>query len=173
VAAVFLSNIPEPLSAATGMEKAGHSPGQSDVPNRVHLMARAPDRKWQTYFLGAGFSRSVGLPNTAELLAEVHALSEREGLGLAARLREAYRYFYPEEAPTFVPEVVDFFSVLRANEDVARGMPGAFEHPTLLTELRLAIARLLCERTRDLIIPGRRLGERRSDHPTGTGDHYK
>jgi hypothetical protein len=43
-------------------------------------MARAPDRNRESYFLGAGFSRSVGLPNTAELLTEVHALAKREGL---------------------------------------------------------------------------------------------
>jgi hypothetical protein len=116
-------------------------------------MARAPSRKWETYFLGAGFSRSVGLPNTAELLTEVHALAHREGLVLEEHLRSAYRYFYPEEAASFVPEAVDFFSVLRANEDVARGMPGAFEHASLLNDLRLAVTRLLCERTRDLHVP--------------------
>jgi hypothetical protein len=116
-------------------------------------MARAPDRKWNSYFLGAGFSRSVGLPNTAELLTDVHALAKRDGLVLEEHLKAAYRYFYPEEAQSFVPEVVDFFSVLRAHEDVAKGMPGAFAHPELLNDLRLAIARLLCERTRDLSIP--------------------
>lgn len=116
-------------------------------------MARAPDRIRQTYFLGAGFSRSIGLPNTAELLTHVHSLAQREGLALEQQLRDAYQYFYPEESETFVPEVVDFFSVLRANEDVARGMPGAFEHHSLLNDLRLAIARLLCEQTRDLAIP--------------------
>ena len=97
---------------------------------RCSPMARAPDRKWNTYFLGAGFSRSVGLPNTAELLADVHALAKRDGLILDEQLRSAYRYFYPEEAASFVPEVVDFFSVLRAHEDVAKGMPGAFAHPS-------------------------------------------
>ncbi len=116
-------------------------------------MARAPDRKRETYFLGAGFSRSVGLPNTAELLTEVHALARRESLAVEDQLREAYRYFYPEEASTFVPDAVDFFSVLRANEDVARGMPGAFKHVGLLNDLRLVVARILCERTRDLVIP--------------------
>lgn len=116
-------------------------------------MARAPDRTRDTYFLGAGFSRSVGLPNTAELLTEIHKLARREGLVLEDHLREAYRYFYPEESGSFVPEAVDFFSVLRANEDVSRGMPGAFKYPSLLNDLRLAAARLLCERTRDLVVP--------------------
>jgi hypothetical protein len=117
-------------------------------------MARAPDRKRDTFFLGAGFSRSVGLPNTAELLSEVHALAKREDLVIEDHLKEAYRYFYPEEATSFVPEVVDFFSVLRAHDDVARKMPGSFAYPSLLNDLRLAIVRLLCERTRDLAIPG-------------------
>jgi hypothetical protein len=116
-------------------------------------MARAPDRKWDTYFLGAGFSRSVGLPNTAELLREVHDLAARDGLVIGAHLGDAYKYFYPDEAKTFRPEVVDFFSVLRANEEVSRGMPGAFEHGSLLTDLRFVIARILCEKTRDLEIP--------------------
>jgi SIR2-like domain len=116
-------------------------------------MARAPDRQLETYFLGAGFSRSVDLPNTAELLTEVHKLGGHYGLNVDKQLQAAYKYFYPEEAKSFVPEVVDFFSVLRANEDVSRGMPGSFEHPSLLDNLRFAIARLLCERLRDLAIP--------------------
>lgn len=116
-------------------------------------MARAPIRKYDTYFLGAGFSRAVGLPNTAELLNEVHALAKWHSLKIESHLRDAYRYFYPEEATTFVPEPVDFFAVLRANADVARGMPGAFEHQSLLGELRLAVARILCERLRDCAIP--------------------
>ncbi len=116
-------------------------------------MARAPDRRWETFFLGAGFSRSVGLPNTAELLREVHELADREGLSIGSHLIDAYKYFFPEESKSFRPDVVDFFSVLRANEDVSRGMPGAFEHGGLLTDLRFVIARILCERTRDLEIP--------------------
>lgn len=112
------------------------------------------------YFLGAGFSRALGLPNTAELLSEVHRLSDSRGLAVGRKLRDAYRYFYPEEADTFVPDVVDFFSVLRAYEDVAgiadggaSRFPGGFPHPGLLSELRLAVVRLLCERLRQLQIP--------------------
>src|SRR5208282_5491103 len=116
-------------------------------------MARAPIRKWDTYFLGAGFSRSIGLPNTAELLTEVHALAKHHGLAIDSQLREAYRYFFPEESGTFVPEVVEFFSVLSANEDISKGMPGAFKHPALLSDLRFVIARLLCERMREIVVP--------------------
>lgn len=116
-------------------------------------MARAPARKYDTYFLGAGFSRAVGLPNTAELLTKVHALAGNHGLKIDDELHDAYRYFYPEEAKSFVPEPVDFFAVLRANLDVARNMPGAFEHPSLLRELRVAIARILCGCIREGEVP--------------------
>jgi len=136
-------------------------------------MARAPSRKWETYFLGAGFSRSVGLPNTAELLTEVHALASREGLALEDHLRSAYRYFYPEEASSFVPEAVDFFSVLRANEDVARGMPGAFEHASLLNDLRLhGYTAPLREGARPTH-PERGLDERRPNRAAGPRDHHE
>src|SRR5690349_12274543 len=99
-----------------------------------------PQRTRNVYFLGAGFSRAVHLPNTAELLHEVHALAQAKGLtGLDRRLREAYAYFYPEESPTFIPDVVDFFSVLRAYEDVSGSgdggtprFPGGFKHAGLL-----------------------------------------
>jgi hypothetical protein len=116
-------------------------------------MARVPDRTRDAYFLGAGFARSLGLPNTAELLSEVHRLARERGLAINKHLREAYRYFYPEEASTFVPETVDFFSVLRAYEDVASGLPGAFPYASLLSDLRLVIVRVLCNCTRDVVIP--------------------
>jgi hypothetical protein len=64
---------------------------------RHPLMARVPDRIRDTYFLGAGFSRSLNLPNTAELLSEVHRLARERGLAIDKHLREAYRYFYPED----------------------------------------------------------------------------
>jgi hypothetical protein len=116
-------------------------------------MARVPARTRDTYFLGAGFSRAIGLPNTAELLVEVHSMAAAHYLLIDTQLRDAYKYFYPEEARSFVPEVVDFFSVLRANEDVSQGMPGAFEHTGLLADLRLAIVRILCDRLRQIAVP--------------------
>lgn len=99
------------------------------------------------------------MPNTAELLTEVHKLADARKLVIGRQLRAAYTYFYPEEAATFVPDVVDFFSVLRAYEDVSGSggsgtlLPGGFKHPQLLTELRLVVVRLLCERLRQLQIP--------------------
>ena len=80
-------------------------------------------------------------------------LARWHGLTIDGHLKDAYTYFYPEESRTFVPEVVDFFSVLRANEDVSQGMPGAFVHTKLSSELRLAIVRILCERLREISVP--------------------
>lgn len=124
------------------------------------MPAPIPQRTRQVFFLGAGFSRALGLPNTAELLSEVHKLAQARKLVIGRELREAYSYFYPEEAETFVPDVVDFFSVLRAYEDVsgdgtegAPRLPGGFKHPKLLTDLRLVVVRLLCDRLRQLQIP--------------------
>jgi hypothetical protein len=144
------------LTALAWLGKAIQSGFRQSLPQPVKLwvaMARVPTRTRDTFFLGAGFSRAVGLPNTAELLTEVHRLAQPQGLLIHQQLRDAYRYFYPEEATTFVPEVVDFFSVLRANEDVSQGMPGAFEHTTLLADLRLVIVRILCDRLRSIDIP--------------------
>lgn len=72
---------------------------------------------------------------------------------LLSHLADAYKYFYPEESSSFIPEVVDFFSVLRAYEDIGKGFTGAFKHPGLLNELRLAIVRILCDGLRQLTIP--------------------
>jgi hypothetical protein len=103
----------------------------------------------------------MGLPNTAELLHEVHELAQAKGLVLIDRkLKAAYQYFYPEESDSFVPDVVDFFSVLRAYEDVSGSgdggtprFPGGFKYPGLLTELRLAVVRLLCDGVRNVDVP--------------------
>jgi hypothetical protein len=112
------------------------------------------------YFLGAGFSRALDLPNTAELLTEIHAFAAPRGRVIDRNLREAYKYFYPEESSTFIPDVVDFFGVLRAYEDVSGSrdggtprFPGGFKHPGLLTDLRLAVVQLLCDRLRQAVIP--------------------
>jgi hypothetical protein len=124
------------------------------------MPAPIPQRTRHVYFLGAGFSRALGLPNTAELLTEVHKLALSRNLVIERELREGYRYFYPEEATSFVPSVVDFFSVLRAYEDVSGStdggrprFPGGFKHPKLLSDLRLVVVRLLCDRLRQVHIP--------------------
>lgn len=123
------------------------------------MPANVPQRTRTVYFLGAGFSRALGLPNTAELLTEVHRLASDRGLAIGSKLRDAYEYFFPEQGQGFLPEVVDFFSVLRAYEDVAiqrdgnPRFPGGFKHPALLSDLRLAVVRILCDRLRQVQIP--------------------
>ena len=87
-------------------------------------------------------------------------MSQPEVSTRSGELQTAYRYFYPEEARSFVPNVVDFFSVLRAYDDVSRStaggaqrFPGGFKEIELLAELRLAVVRILCDRLREIQIP--------------------
>ncbi len=119
-------------------------------------MARPPDRKRSVFFLGAGFSCAAGLPNTAALLAAVHDLAQSNrawGISkdIEKRLVDAYRYFYPDKGPGFRPEVVDFFSVLTAYNQIDRkGLPDGFPDRELLSDLRFAIVHVLCEGLREL-----------------------
>lgn len=115
-------------------------------------MAKVPNRTRRVFFLGAGFSRSLGLPNTQELLDDVAShVADKE-------LRKAYRHFYPVERVTgFRPNVVDFFSLLQAHAAIARQLDGAalpgdpfLEAPKLLRDLRWAIVRRLLLATRAL-----------------------
>jgi hypothetical protein len=114
-------------------------------------VARPPDRKRTVFFLGAGFSCAAGLPNTAALLASVHALAKDipawgVSKNIERRLQDAYAYFYPDKGTGFRPEVVDFFSVLTAYSQIDRtGMPGGFPDRELLADLRFAIVHVLCE----------------------------
>ncbi len=117
-------------------------------------MARSPARQRNVYFLGAGFSKAFGLPNTAELLSEVHALSDSSShwgvsRNIPSRLESAYRYFYPEEGKNFRPPVGDFFMVLATYTEVAgAGLPQGFPDNNLLDDLKFAIASILCTRTK-------------------------
>ncbi len=121
------------------------------------LVTRAPDRKWQVYFLGAGFGCAGGLPNTAALLDRVHDLaSEKPAWGvsknLEKRLDDAYAFFYPDKGSGFRPEVVDFFSILSAYLQIDQGgLPEGFPDRPLLADLRFAIVHVLCDRLRLLI----------------------
>lgn len=114
-------------------------------------MTRAPDRKRSVFFLGAGFSCTAGLPNTAQLLTEVHRLAkEKDAWGiskeLGRRLDDSYEFFYPTRGPGFRPEVVDFFSVLTSYLQIdGGGLPDGFSDRGLLTDLRFAIVHVLCE----------------------------
>lgn len=112
-------------------------------------MTRAPIRKRQVFFLGAGFSCTAGLPNTAQLLTEVHRLAdEKQAWGisknLGQRLANAYEFFYPTRGTGFQPEVVDFFSVLSSYLQIdGGGLPEAFSDRALLPDLRFSVAHLL------------------------------
>lgn len=101
------------------------------------------------FFLGAGFSCTAGLPNTAQLLTEVHRLAtEKQAWGisknLGQRLADSYEFFYPTRGSGFQPEVVDFFSVLSSYLQIdGGGLPEAFSDRALLPDLRFAIAHVL------------------------------
>ncbi len=117
-------------------------------------MTRAPDRRWDVYFLGAGFGCAGGLPNTAALLDRVHDLASAKpawgvSKDLEARLDDAYGFFYPDKGSGFRPEVVDFFSVLSAYLQIDQGgLPEGFPDRPLLADLRFAIVHVLCDRLR-------------------------
>lgn len=118
------------------------------------MPAPIPTRDRDVYFIGAGVSCALGLPNTAMLLDGVVELSrvsprwQREDL--EGRLTRAFQYFYPDaDHVGYKPEVVDFFSALRTYLDVGAGLPGGFaDAPHLYRSLKLAIAHLLILQTR-------------------------
>jgi hypothetical protein len=117
-------------------------------------MARILARDRNAYFVGAGLSCALRLPNTAGLLDGVLELAEekkRWGTSekLPARLRSAFEFFYPDAVHGFRPDVVDFFSALRTYADIGAGFAGAFKDASdLYRSLKLAIVHLLIERTR-------------------------
>ena len=115
-------------------------------------MGRSPRRTRHAYFIGAGFASAFGLPNTQQLLEEVHRLSDESDYWgtrkqLGPRLEEAYRAIYPIEAKArgFRPNVVDFFSVLKTFNDITSGFPASpITRPgELLRDLKRAIAFVL------------------------------
>jgi hypothetical protein len=115
-----------------------------------------PTRDREVYFVGAGLSCALGLPNTPSLLEEILALAGRtqwlQGRALPRRVKDAIKYFYPDGSYTgFRPDVVDFFSALRTYIDVGAGMPGGFKDaPSLFRDLKFAIAHLLVQRIREV-----------------------
>jgi hypothetical protein len=113
-----------------------------------------PARDRDVYFVGAGLSCALGLPNTAMLLDGVLELARRsprwQRSDLEGTLGRAFEFFYPDAVHEgYKPDVVDFFSALRTYLDVGAGLPGGFaDAPHLYRSLRSAIAQLLVERTR-------------------------
>lgn len=118
------------------------------------MPAPTPARDRNVYFVGAGLSCALGLPNTAMLLDGVADLTERmsrlQREGLTERLERAFEFFYPDAVHEgYKPDVVDFFSALRTYLDIGSGLPGAFaDAPHLYRSLKSAIAQLLIEKTR-------------------------
>ncbi|MFL5842812.1 MAG: hypothetical protein ACJ77Z_20385 [Thermoleophilaceae bacterium] len=115
----------------------------------------SPKRDRNVYFVGAGLSCALGLPNTAMLLDGVADLAEGSARwkreDLAGTLTKAFKFFYPDaDHVGHKPDVVDFFSSLRTYLDVGAGLPGGFtDAPHLYRTLKLAIAQLLIQGTRD------------------------
>lgn len=114
-----------------------------------------PHRDRNVYFVGAGLSCALGLPNTPMLLDGVFDLASRNKRWgrteqLPDRLNTAFQFFYPEAVNAgYRPDVVDFFSSLRTYLDVGADLAGGFrEAPTLYRILKSAIAHLLVTRTR-------------------------
>jgi hypothetical protein len=118
------------------------------------MPAPIPERDRSVYFVGAGLSCALGLPNTPSLLEEILALAGRaqwlQSKELPRRVRDAIKYFYPDGTiPGFRPDVVDFFSALRTYIDVGAGLVGGFKDAAALyRDLKFAIAHLLIERIR-------------------------
>ena len=118
------------------------------------MPAPIPARDRDVYFVGAGLSVAMGLPNTAMLLDGVLGLARRPGRWqtqeLEQRLDKAFKYFYPDAINAgYRPDVVDFFSALRTYLDVGAGLPGGFaDAPHLYRSLKSAIAHLLIEKVR-------------------------
>lgn len=118
------------------------------------MPAPIPTRDRNVYFVGAGLSVAMGLPNTAMLLDGVLDLARRSPRwhrqGIEDRLDRAFKYFYPDAIHAgYRPEVVDFFSALRTYLDVGAGLPGGFDDaPHLYRSLKSAIAHVLIEKLR-------------------------
>lgn len=120
------------------------------------MAAPIPQRNRQVYFVGAGLSCALGLPNTPGLIDGVFDLAARnehwlQSERLPTRLESAFAYFYPDAVHAgFRPDVVDFFSALRTYLDIGAGLAGGFtDAPDLYRALKFAIAHLLVERIRD------------------------
>jgi hypothetical protein len=131
------------------------------------MPAPTPARGRDVYFVGAGLSSAAGLPNTPSLIESVLTLAQQRPWllteRLAERLKDAFRFFYPDaEYEGFRPGVVDFFSALRTFLDVGSGFPGDgfTDAPELYRVLKLAIANVLIEKLREVseAVPGPGLG---------------
>lgn len=114
-----------------------------------------PERTRAVYFVGAGLSCALGMPNTAALITDVvQELTRhpwRHSAQLEAELNDAFAAFYPEGAERgFSPDAVDFFSTLRSYVEICAGYPGSLSDTAeLFRKLKFGIAHLLVQRLRD------------------------
>src|SRR5438094_463752 len=119
-------------------------------------MARTPSRTRTVYVVGAGLSAALRLPNTRELLTRVHQLATAQHFwgqtrNLDPRLETAYKFLYPETGVGFRPDAVDFFSLLKAYNQIGRGLTGGLsDSGSLLTDLKFAIANALVSDLREV-----------------------
>ena len=123
-------------------------------------MAGAPKRQKRVYFVGAGLCAAYHVPNTHQLLGQVHRLSRTHyrWRNLEGPLNESYQHLYPIESsgsPGFLPNVVDYFSLLQSHIVVAQpaGQPALPGDPfkdaaPLLRDLKFAIADLILQQVK-------------------------
>lgn len=71
---------------------------------------------------------------------------------LESRLKETYKYFYPDaDFPGFQPDVVDYFSMLRTFLDVGANLPGSLTGiPDLNRMLKLGIVHMMLSKSRSI-----------------------
>jgi hypothetical protein len=117
-------------------------------------MGNAPRRERMVYFVGAGLSCAFGLPNTAALLRDIAVAAKSTSRAPTPdALRDAFAALYPDgKKKEFLPETVDFFSVLQAYIDIgAPGLAGVRlkDANELRRDLKMAIVRLLIDRHRE------------------------
>lgn len=122
---------------------------------RAPVPSPVPERNRNVYFVGAGLSCALGMPNTAALITDVKREldweSWRHSAGLGDDLIAAFEAFYPDGGDTgFTPDAVDFFSVLHSYVEVCAGFPGSLpETADFFRRLRFGIANLLIKRLKE------------------------
>lgn len=117
-----------------------------------------PHRDRDVYFIGAGVSASLEMPNTAGLLEALkHFFTTPAGSvwNVQHSIEEAVEFFYPDahgNGSTYQPDAVDFFSTLKTFVDVGAGWTGTglAESPELLRSLKRAIAHLMSWKLREI-----------------------
>jgi hypothetical protein len=115
-----------------------------------------PERNRTVYFVGAGLSCALGMPNTAALITDVKRELEwtswRHSANLDTDLKNAFKAFYPDGTDKgFTPDAVDFFSTLHSYVEVCAGYPGSLSDTAeFFRRLKFGIAYLLTRRLRDV-----------------------